>query len=551
MTSLEERFKNMHLLEREERIKLKRELGVIRPNFLERFVPKWWWWKRCRIKTLIVCDGGLNFGFGAFDLSEFLTTFNQLEATSWVDYRVTLAHRGNIINSSNPVVVDHIPNFNFASSVNLNDFDQVWLFGIQPGGSITPVEKSAIESYMDGGGGLFATGDHGSLGKAMCGDIIRVKDMRYWDDTPNSADATNEVSMGGRRRNDTNRPASGDATSIWFDNQSDDIPQTIGVKKFGSGTPHPLLSISASLRPSGVIDVMPDHPHEGECKPETSFTVNGITIPTQIIATSFVSGGSTTSGGAGKALTDPHCFPSISVWNGRLANVGRIVIDSTWHHFVNINLDGTGSGTLGDKPGTESGLNNSDFIAIRQYFMNIATWMTRRKSIICWRRYLVFELLVNSQLIEASLDNPRQDVNEISLADLNSIGALAEEILASRFNPAFARSFLVEIMKEYHEGLGDALDIWKPDIKKKELKKVNNYYHGWLNLDLVLWTSIGAGFIALRDDEKISSDGREETDLERLEDVFAKGIDFGFKHSMRNLESNLESLMAILRTKGD
>lgn len=540
MNNLEVKFKNMHLLDREERIKLIQELEILRPEFLKPFVPKWWWWRWCRVNVLIVCDGSLNFGTSGFHLSEFLTTFNQLESTTKVDYRVTLAHRQGIINSPNPVVVNHISNFNFATSVNLNDFDQVWLFGIDSFGGITANEKNAIASYMDGGGGLFATGDHGLLGSAMCGDIIRVRDMRYWGDTPNPANDTNEVSMTGRRRNDTNNPRLGNATATTFDHQSDNTPQKIGVKKFGLGfLPHPLLSISTSIRPSGIIDIMPDHPHEGECAPEITFTANGTAIQTQIIATSFVTGGNTSGG---KDQTDPHCFPSISVWDGRSANVGRIVIDSTWHHFVNINLDGTGS--------AQSGLSTADFNVVRQYYMNIATWMTRRKFILCWRKFVIFDLFANSQLIEASLNNPHLNINEIPLADLNSIGALAEEVLASRFSPAFARSFLLEIIEDYNEELADTLDIWKTEIRKegskKRVQKKDEYYQNWINLDLILWTSIGAGFIALRDDKKFSMGEIDEKDLERIFEVFIKGVDFGFKSSMQNLNFNFKSLITTL-----
>ncbi len=547
MEDVEEKFKNMHLLDRSERFKLIRELEILRPDFLKTFVPKWWWWKRCRVNVLIVCDGGLNFGLGGFGLSEYLTAFNQLETTTKVDYRVTLAHRGAIINSPNPVVVNHISNFNFATSVNLSEFDQVWLFGINPNGGITTPEKNTIESYMNGGGGLFATGDHGFLGNAMCGDIVRVKDMRYWADTPSAVNDVNEVSMSGRRRNDTNRPAAGDATSVWFDNQSDEIPQSIGVRTFGGGEPHPLLSISPRLRASGIIDVMPDHPHEGECKPETTFTVNGIAIPTQIIATSFVLGGSTTSGGNGKAQTDPHCFPSISVWDGRPANAGRIVVDSTWHHFVNINLIGVNSNI--DRPGTQPGLNTDDFIAIRQYFMNITTWMSRRKSFLCWRQYIIFDLFKNSQLIEASLDNPGQNRDEISLADLNSIGALAEEILASKFNPAFARTFLLDILEEYNKNFTDVLNVWKPINGKNSDRKGDEYYQSWFNTDLLLFSSIGAGFIALRDDKLFSTDESDQKDLERISDVFLKGVDFGFKRSEANLNETIKSFSSVIKRR--
>ena len=159
---------------------------------------------------------------------------------------------------------------------------------------------------MNNGGGLFATGDHGVLGKVMCGNIPRVQDMRYWDNFPNSSNDDNEVSMGGKKRNDTNQPPPGQTSSKDFDHQADDIPQNIAVRTFGNGAmAHPLLSINTNIRASGIIDVMPDHPHEGECKPETTFSINGVSVPTQVIATSFVIGGNT----AGfKMPTEPHCF---------------------------------------------------------------------------------------------------------------------------------------------------------------------------------------------------------------------------------------------------
>ncbi len=545
MEELEKKFKNMHLLDRADRLKLIKDLEILKPDFIKPYFPKWWWWRRCNVNVLIVTDGGLDFGTGDFGLSEFLTAFNQLQATTWNNYRITLGHRATSVSSINPLVVNQINNFNFTTSVNLSDFDQVWLFGITPNpAGLGTTELNAVETYMNNGGGLFATGDHGYLGSALCGNITRVKDMRYWSDNPiGSINSVNEVSMSGRRRNDTNRPAAGDATSLYFDNQSDNIPQTIAPRIFGGGLPHPLLSINASMRPSRIIDIMPDHPHEGECKPETSFTVDGITIPTQHIATSFVLGGSTTNGGAGgKELTQPHSFPSIAVWDGRAANAGRIVVDSTWHHFVNINLNGEGSQNfINDIPGRQSGLTTADFNVIRQYFMNIATWMTRRKPFACWRRYILWDLFRNSQIIEASLDNPVERKEKISLADLNSIGSLAEEILSSKYNPAFARSFLLDIMNDFNPNFSNELDIWKPEILDKNGVKNTSFYQPWINANLLLWTSIGTGFIALRDDKKNMSEEMSEKKLERISETFTKGMSYGFDIAVKDLSLSINS----------
>lgn len=545
METLEEQFKNMHLLDRDERFKLLRKIDIIRPESLRPFFPGRWFWKRCNVKVLIVTDGGLNFGTGAFGLSEFLTTFNELQKSSSYNYQLTLGHRGSsAFSNPNTLVVATIPGFNFVSSVTLNNFDQVWLFGIDSGSGLPSDELAAVEAYMNNGGGLFATGDHGSLGSSLCSNIPRVKDMRHWSDF-----GVNEVGMTQPRRNDTNRPKAGDATSLYFDNQSDNIPQNISVRIFGTGLPHPLLSIKKSIRPSGLIDIMPDHPHEGECKPERSFTANGITVSTQNIATSFVLGGSTVGGGA-KALTIPHSFSSIAIWDGRLAAVGRIVVDSTWHHFVNVNLNGVGSTFNGDdRPGIQSGLTTADFNVIRQYFMNISLWITRRKLILCLRRYVWYELLKDSQLIEASLNHPIEERENISIADLNSIGALAEEILSEKYSPAFARDFLIEALEPVNPNLAYKLNIWKPDDPEKVREIEDKYYQPWVNLDFILHTAIGAGFIALRDDKIISDENANEKDLDSIIDVFNRGIEFGFEKSVENLGKSINSLANELKIR--
>ena len=532
--NLKEAYLNMHLLNRDDRIKLMRELELQRPEFLNKVVPKWRLYAPCEVNVLLVCDGGLDFSTDGFGLSEFITSFRKLEQNSMVHikYKVTLAHRRNVSDfamqnpSSNPVIVNRIKNFNFDTSVTLNNFDQVWLFGIESGGGITTNEINKIDSYMNGGGGLFCTGDHGSLGKTMCGAIPRVKDMRIWDNT-NASNDINEVSMNGARRNDTNRPSVGQSVAISFNNQSDNIPQNIAVRTFGSGLPHPLLSISTSKRASGIIDIMPDHPHEGECTQEKIFTVtNPITgatqtISSQIIATSFVLGGNVSGG---KAATVPHCFPSISVFDGRLANIGRIAIDSTWHHFVNVNLVASGAGV---------GLSNADFDAVQQYYMNIATWISRKKNMLCRYKWIITHLWKKSQLIEASLNFPQEKLSKIKLEDLNSIGALAREILSDNFSPAFAEEFILSASEDALPTLTAFLNPWKPKTNDKNEVK-NDTVERWINYDIIIQTAFGAGIIALRDafgnEEELS-----EKDFLRVEKVFSEGTNFGAEIALKSL----------------
>src|SRR6185436_12595942 len=83
-------------------------------------------------------------------------------------------HRGTDSNAD-------LQNFRFDAQ-DLSSYDQIWMFAVQrsDGLLLTDNELKVIAQFMDGGGGVFATGDHEDLGVAMCGRIPRVRSMRKW-----------------------------------------------------------------------------------------------------------------------------------------------------------------------------------------------------------------------------------------------------------------------------------------------------------------------------------------------------------------------------------
>ncbi len=94
-------------------------------------------------------------------------------------------------------------------------YDEIWLFGFEAsytgmpgrGEFLAPAEIAAIHAHMQRGGGLFAAGDHGDLGRALCGGLSRVRGMRHWRNFPSINESTSEVSMDGQYRNNTNQVA--------------------------------------------------------------------------------------------------------------------------------------------------------------------------------------------------------------------------------------------------------------------------------------------------------------------------------------------------------
>ena len=57
--------------------------------------------------------------------------------------------------------------------------------------------------------------------------------------------------------------------------------------------------------------------------------------------------------------------------------------DATWHHFVNINLDGTSSGLLGLQ--SSPGVDGPALKRVRQYYRNLATWLMPKNTRRCLR----------------------------------------------------------------------------------------------------------------------------------------------------------------------
>jgi hypothetical protein len=227
---------------------------------------------------------------------------------------------------------------------------------------------------MVAGGGFFATGDHSTLGKALCGYIKRVNEMRRWNGPSASSD----------QRLSTNDPGSNN--TFEFEDQSDSIPQKIYPAYTGtpaSSEPHALLQHPTKH----IIEVLPDHPHESECLVPASVsdtTVwprddSGNEVSPQLVALSVSYGGGIAIQNK-QPISEPRCFGAIGAYDGHETDdcVGRIAVDATWHHFININLIASGDGV--------GIVANADaYDRINTYFRNIAYWLMPKKVRKCLR----------------------------------------------------------------------------------------------------------------------------------------------------------------------
>lgn len=412
------------------------------------------------VNILMVTDGSsvhvASFGPGSptdeyFGLSEVIRTLTSYGTglSGVMMFKITKAHRdtdpGNFSAMSvadRALFQPDYQNFKFdQTGLDLNQFDEMWLFGVGGGvrggaqgetAPLTDSELAEIAKFMDGGGGVFATGDHEDLGAPLCGRIPRVRTMRKWYVAGNSI----PTELGsppmapaalGSSRNDTTRaghddpPPMPDGTpAFWFDNQSDDIPQTITPVTLTYVSPvtglpetytHPVLSTSA-----GPLDVLPDHMHEGEIITPWDMTMtvrsdaqefveypvnaDGSREQPVIIATGQVLKHVTDqqlAHGSDAAEVQARSFGVIGAYDGNETDrgVGRVVVDSTRHHFFDINLIGDPQAAMGGvdfMPGgqaedptkakgfTASGSGLATLGKIKAYYVSTGIWLARQHA---------------------------------------------------------------------------------------------------------------------------------------------------------------------------
>jgi len=222
------------------------------------------------------------------------------------------------------------------------DFDQLWLFGVDVGGGITGVENDAIARFRARGGGLLTSRDHQDLGISFISlaGIGKAHHFHSYNPEPNPA----------RRVVDDV-----ETTTISYPNyhsgRNGDYQAVTVLEPI-----HPVMR--SNINPSGKIDFLPSHPHEGanSVPPEAA---SG-----RVIAT-------------GASLITKATFNLVVAFEAS-GRQGRAIVDSSFHHFLDFNLNPKmGCPSFVSEPVGNGMQENPHARADTQtYFINLAEWLS-------------------------------------------------------------------------------------------------------------------------------------------------------------------------------
>jgi hypothetical protein len=360
-------------------------------------------------------------------------------------------------------------------------FDQIWFFGVHqvnkrkfnpriggggPESELDADEVKALRAWMDKGGGVLMTGDHANrrpgdalppdpnppcpyrygndeyagLGRALGRCVPRAGELRDWDGSPTAreGDSNNTQVMPFIRCGEL-FPA-----QIVF--QRDKVPQQLILATFDEkgkpmlgGQPHPLFFYREGC---GSIQFFPDHLHEGEVVipdsfPETAWPKNAANF--QPVPRVVAYGLDKRSG---------NKINLLAAYDGSVAGVGRIVADSTWHHYFNINLSGftqpTGPGSPIDQIG--------------QFYGNLAVWLSPAV-----KRFKMAEVMFRRLAQDPEVLEELGPPEKAKIADRMRAGAAAKRCLSLVSSPCEIHELLQMTIPKYYRYVEQFETLYFPE----------------------------------------------------------------------------------------
>lgn len=232
------------------------------------------------------------------------------------------------------------------STLDRSDFDELWLFAVDVGEGLTKKDCAGINAFHQRGGGLLVTRDHQDLGCSLrnLGNIGALHYFQTYNPDPDES-----------RRCIDDIHTTNISWPNYHSGRNGDYQKITPVEPV-----HELLHNLAS--PSGVIEFLPAHPHEG------AVGVFADDKNARVIA-------------MGKSLVSSRPFNlavAVESLEDAYGNtLGRVVAESTFHHFCDYNWDARMGcpSFVEESPGEGMQTEPRALEDTKTYMRNIALWL--------------------------------------------------------------------------------------------------------------------------------------------------------------------------------
>lgn len=286
--------------------------------------------------------------------------------------------------------------------------DVLWVFGFgnedtrqSPEFAFDAEEVMLLCEWMKRGG-VMVTGDHSQLGdldNTVCAQgvshdkffargsalghrIPRARQLRVWKGPPTNCD----VDPSDLEKSDTQNTLDKVGTGSDLDLEKDEFPQTLeGL----SSPPHFLFTydLGDDGRPTPITH-FPDHQHEGRVLIPETFNEDWPQRPPDP-KPEFV------AFGRDKRFTaKERVYPLVVAYDGDHAGIGRIVADTSFHHYIDLNLRQI------DKRDAAGPLPKTPLDEIAQYYANLAYWLAPKSLRDEIKRDLLFQSAIHLSVLE-------------------------------------------------------------------------------------------------------------------------------------------------------
>ena len=226
-----------------------------------------------------------------------------------------------------------------------SDFDQLWLFAVDIESALTDRDAFEIQSFRERGGGVMATRDHEDMGDSLLklGLLGAVHNFH-----------SSNCELDPLRHHPDDKVTDYISWPNYHSGANGDY-QTVATPN----SQHPLVK-RANGEP---IEFLPAHPHEGV----VSVPKDAKDFANEILI--------------GRSAVTNHAFGcAIAIENERNAQgvrLGRAVLQSTFHHFADPNLDVEAPlpSFVTEKSGTGMRDNPQALSDSLRYIANVAAWL--------------------------------------------------------------------------------------------------------------------------------------------------------------------------------